>query len=84
MRSTNQTPGAKVIPFQGEFYQTNPPEPEPQKPLTSLLLIAAVTLLGAGAALGATAAYNSPDQVELRELKAQSAQLNQVKDNLCK
>ena len=45
MRSTNQTPGAKVIPFLGEFYQTNPPEPEPQKPLTSLLLEILVTVM---------------------------------------
>ena len=78
----NQTPQqTKVVPFTGEFYQTT--DQEPKKLSITLFLMFGLCLICSGAALGATAVYNSPEQQQLRLLQEQSQQLQQLKQQLC-
>lgn len=78
----NQTPQqTKVVPFTGEFYQTD--DQEPKKTPITLFLMLGLCLICSGAALGATAVYNSPEQQQLRLLEQQSQQLQQLKKQLC-
>lgn len=77
-------PDSRVIPFTGEFYQPTEPQPAPpQKSQIITLMLLAMCLLATGAALGATAVYNSPNQVRVRTLQAQSEQLTQIKKQIC-
>jgi hypothetical protein len=63
-------PTRKVIPFKGEMWEEVPPTPH-QKPSNSSFLAAYIALsLIAGLSMGAISTYNSVDQVELRNLKA--------------
>lgn len=71
----------KVIPFTGEFYQTE--HQEAAKPPIMLFAMLGLSLIFGGAALGATAVYNSPEQQQLRLLEQQSQQLQQLKKQLC-
>jgi hypothetical protein len=76
-------PPSKVVPFTGEFY----PAPEPTPPAlnnTSAYLVLIGAALVAGLAIGAICTYQSADQVQLREMKAQSEQLQQVKTQVCR
>lgn len=80
-----QTPNTKVVPFRGEMY----PEPEPAspvKPLTGfpVVLFGCLCLIGMGAAVGATVTYNSPEQVQFREMQQQLQQFTTIKKQLCK
>ena len=84
MIPTNQTPQhrqTKVVPFTGEFYQTG--DQEPKKPPIMLFAMLGLCLICSGAALGATAVYNSPEQQQLRLLEQQSQELQQLKQQLC-
>lgn len=81
---TKQAPGMKVVPFTGEFYQPTEPTPQPKNSFTGLLMFGIAALFGVGYALGSVAAYQSPDQVQLRNLQSQSAQLTKVKEQVCK
>lgn len=74
-----------VVPFRGEFYPQPQIQPEVKIKSTSAMTpFFAVVCLLAGLALGAIAVYQSVDQSELRELKAQSQQFNQVKQEICR
>ncbi|NJR72964.1 MAG: hypothetical protein HC773_03215 [Scytonema sp. CRU_2_7] len=83
-QTTKQAPGMKVVPFNGEFYQPTEPQPQPQNQLTGLWMFGIAALIGVGYALGSVAAYESPDQVQLRSLQSDSAQLVKVKEQVCK
>lgn len=75
---------SKVVPFTGEFY---PELPQPaQVPVnnTSAYLIMIVSALLAGLAIGAITTYQSADQQALRQMQAESAQLQKVKNQVCK
>jgi len=84
MTQTKQQTGVKVVPFTGEFYQPTEVQTEPKNQLTSLWLFGIVALVGIGYALGSIAAYQSPEQVELRSLQSDSAQLVKIKQQVCK
>lgn len=81
MRQSKQQPAGKVVPFTGEFY-TDDPTPTPPSAAPYMVFVAAA--LVAGLSLGAIATYQSADQVALREMKAQSQQLEKVKDQVCR
>lgn len=81
---TKPTPGSRVVPFTGEFYQPAASPTPPERSSFAAFLLLGLCLLGAGAALGATAAYNSPEQVQLRQLQAEAAQLTKLKQQICK
>ncbi|MCC5626866.1 hypothetical protein LC613_13720 [Nostoc sphaeroides CHAB 2801] len=85
MKQTKQQLTSKVVPFTGEFYPV--PDPEPittsGNNLAAFLVIIAAALV-AGLSLGAMSTYQSADQVQLREMKAQSQQLEKVKSQVCK
>jgi hypothetical protein len=85
MRSRNESPGTKVVPFRGEMYQeTSTAEvTPPQQSNTSFLIFFCLCMVGMGVALGATLTYNSPEQVQIRDMQHQLQQLNQVKKQLC-
>lgn len=75
----------KVIPFSGEMYA--PPQIQPEVKIQSVSPFAPfffmVCLLG-GLSLGAMAVYQSPEQVELRSLKAQAEQLTKLQQEVCR
>lgn len=81
MRQSKQLPAGKVVPFTGEFY-ADEPEPAPNNTAPYMMFVAAA--LVAGLSIGAIATYQSADQVALREMKAQSQQLEKVKDQVCR
>ncbi|MEH2390030.1 MAG: hypothetical protein V7K14_30555 [Nostoc sp.] len=83
MKHSKQESSSKVVPFTGEFYPTAP-EPTPDgNNLAAFLVLVAAALIG-GLSMGAIATYQSADQVQLREMKAQSQQLEKVKSQVCK
>jgi hypothetical protein len=77
----------KVVPFRGEMYQetspSTPPLPQQSFNFAAVATVAAC-LIGVGAALGATATYNSTEQNQLRQLQQESKQLLQIKQQVCK
>lgn len=73
----------KVVPFTGELYPQVAPEVKIQS-INPLAPFAFVMCLIAGLALGATAVYQSPEQVELRSLKTQAQQLAKLQQEICK
>lgn len=81
MKQSKQQPAGKVVPFTGQFY-TEESEPTSTSASPYIVLVAAA-LIG-GLSIGAIATYQSADQVQLREMKAQSQQLEQVKNQVCK
>jgi len=74
---------SKVVPFTGEFYPETP-EVSPQADNTPSFLVMVAAALVAGLSIGAIAVYQSSDQVQLRQMKLQSEQLQQVKTQVCK
>ncbi|MBD2438270.1 hypothetical protein [Nostoc sp. FACHB-110] len=83
MKQSKQQPAGKVVPFTGEFYpevDTTPPATGSAAPY---MMFVAAALIG-GLSLGAIATYQSVDQVKLREMQAQSQQLEKVKDQVCR
>lgn len=74
---------SKVVPFTGELYPQVAPEIKIQS-VNPLAPFAFVMCLIAGLALGATAVYQSPEQVELRSLKTQAEQLTKLQQEICK
>ncbi|MFK0730028.1 MAG: hypothetical protein ACIWVG_02370 [Gloeotrichia echinulata HAB0833] len=80
---TKQSTTSKVVPFTGEFYsETENISPTSDNTAAFLVIIAAA--LVAGLSIGAISVYQSSDQVQLRQMKAQSEQLQQVKTQVCK
>lgn len=82
----NNTTERKVIPFTGELYQTTP-TPQPQaEPKADFAIIGAYVVMSliAGLSLGAISTYNHADQVQLRQLKNNSQQLEKVKQQICR
>ncbi|WP_017652150.1 hypothetical protein [Fortiea contorta] len=80
-----QQPTSKVVPFTGEFYPEVEPTPTPAATpdLTPAYFVLFAAALVAGLSLGAIFTYQSADQVQLRQMKAQSEQLQQVKTQVC-
>ena len=83
MKHKLQQPVGKVVPFTGEFYP-DAPEPTPAPDLNAAYLVMFAAALVAGLSLGAIFTYQSVDQVQLRQMKAQSEQLEQVKTQVCR
>ena len=82
MKQTKQQPTSKVVPFTGEFYPTAQTTPSTNN-TAGFFVIVAAALIG-GLSIGAISTYQSTDQVQLRQMKAQSEQLEQVKNQVCK
>lgn len=80
MKQTKQ-PAGKVVPFTGEFYPETTPTPADNTPAYLVIIAAALV---AGLSMGAIFTYQSADQVQLREMKAHSQQLEQVKNQVCR
>ncbi|MEH2319584.1 hypothetical protein [Nostoc sp.] len=72
----------KVVPFTGEFYPD--PEPTPVVNNAAAYLVIIASALVAGLSIGAISTYQSADQVQLREMKSQSQQLEKVKSQVCR
>lgn len=83
MKQTKQQSGNKVVPFTGEFYP-DAPETAPGANNTAAFLVMVAAALVAGLSMGAISTYQTADQVQLRQMKAQSQQLEQVKNQVCK
>lgn len=85
MKQTKQQLTSKVVPFTGEFYPVPDPEPTPSSGnnIAAYLVIIAAALI-AGLSMGAIATYQSADQVQLREMKANTQQLEKVKSQVCR
>ncbi|MEH2414464.1 hypothetical protein [Nostoc sp.] len=83
MKQSKQQVTSKVVPFTGEFYP-EAPEPTPASNNIAAFLVMIAAALVSGLSLGAIATYQSADQVQLRQMKAQSQQLEQVKIQVCK
>lgn len=81
----NKQQTSKVVPFTGEFYPPpiEPPAATSASP-TGAYLIMTIAALVAGLSIGAVATYESASQVQMRQLKSQSQQLQQVKSQVCK
>ncbi|MEH1888775.1 MAG: hypothetical protein V7K92_04690 [Nostoc sp.] len=84
MKQTRQQPGNKVVPFTGEFYPVADSEPTPAIPNVAAFLVIIAAALVAGLSMGAISTYQSADQVQLRQMKAQSQQLEKVKNQVCR
>lgn len=76
-----QTKTSKVVPFTGEFYE--PVEPTPATASNAPYFFMMAAALIAGLSIGAISTYQSSDQVQLRQMKAQSEQLEKVKTQVC-
>ncbi|MBD2354760.1 hypothetical protein H6G41_08975 [Tolypothrix sp. FACHB-123] len=82
MNNQQQTTN-KVVPFTGEFYV----QPQPSAPVAASnapYAIMIASALVAGLALGAISTYQSSDQVQLRQMKADAQQLEKVKTQVCR
>ncbi|MEH2164549.1 MAG: hypothetical protein V7K38_26735 [Nostoc sp.] len=84
MKQSNQKLSSKVVPFTGEFYPVPDPEPTPAGNNIAAYLVIVAAALVAGLSMGAMSTYQSADQVQLREMKAQSQQLEKVKNQVCR
>ena len=84
MKQSKQKPSSKVVPFTGEFYPIPDPEPVSAVPNVAAFLVIIAAALVAGLSMGAMSTYQSADQVQLREMKAQSQQLEKVKNQVCR
>ena len=82
MKHKLQQPGSKVVPFTGEFYPDAPETTPIGNNIAGYLVIIAAALV-AGLSIGAMSTYQSADQVQLRQMKAQSQQLELVKNQVC-
>ncbi|MEH2145314.1 hypothetical protein [Nostoc sp.] len=74
----------KVVPFTGEFYPVADSEPMPAANNIAFFLVIIAAALVAGLSMGAISTYQSADQVQLRQMKANSQQLEKVKSQVCK
>lgn len=83
MKQSKRQPSSKVVPFTGEFYPIPDPEPAPTGNNIAGYLVIVAAALVAGLSMGAMSTYQSADQVQLREMKAQSQQLEKVKNQVC-
>ena len=83
MKQSKQQATSKVVPFTGEFYP-DLPEPTPAGNNLAAFLVMIAAALVAGLSMGAMSTYQSATQVQLREMKAQSQQLEKVKNQVCK
>jgi uncharacterized protein HemX len=84
MKHKLQQQSSKVVPFTGEFYPIPDPQPTPATTNSAAYLVIVAAALVAGLSMGAIGTYQSTDQVQLREMKAQSEQLEQVKNQVCR
>jgi len=82
MKQTKQHQTSKVVPFTGEFYQDEP-IPVATSSAAPYFILVAAALIG-GLSLGAISTYQSADQVQLRQMKADAQQLEQVKTQVCR
>ena len=83
MKQSKQQTSRKVVPFTGEFYP-DVPEPAPAGNNIAAYLVIIAAALVAGLSIGAISTYQSADQVQLREMKSQSQQLEKVKNQVCR
>jgi predicted histidine transporter YuiF (NhaC family) len=84
MKQTKRQVTSKVVPFTGEFYPVPDPEPTPAENNIAASLVIVAAALIAGLSMGAISTYQSADQVQLREMKSQSQQLEKVKNQVCR
>jgi uncharacterized protein HemX len=83
MKQTRQQASSKVVPFTGEFYPTAPETTTAPNLNAAYLVMFAAALVG-GLSLGAIFTYQSADQMQLRQMKADQAQLQDVKTQVCR
>lgn len=84
MKQSKQQLSSKVVPFTGEFYPVRDPEPTPVVNNAAAYLVIIAAALVAGLSMGAISTYQSADQVQLREMRVQSQQLEKVKSQVCR
>lgn len=85
MKQTKQQLTSKVVPFTGEFYPTaSEPTPARNNNNIAAFLVMLAAALICGLSIGAMSTYQSADQVQLREMKSQSQQLEKVKNQVCR
>lgn len=82
MKSKQLPANSKVVPFSGHFYP-EVPEPTPASSNAPYFVMVAAALIS-GLAIGAISTYQSSDQVQLRQMKADAQQLQQVKTQVCR
>lgn len=83
-QTKHQASSKKVVPFTGEFYPVPDLAPTPAgNNIAGYLVIVAAALI-CGLSIGAISTYESADQVQLREMKANSQQLEKVKNQVCR
>lgn len=83
MNRTNQQQQPKVVPFTGQFYPQQPEAAPIQQSNTPALLAILACAVAASLSVGSMLTYQSSDQVQLRQLKSDSEQLQQVKEKAC-
>ncbi len=84
MKQTKHQASSKVVPFTGEFYPVPDLEPTPTGNNIAGYLVIVLAALICGLSMGAISTYQSADQVQLREMKANSQQLEKVKNQVCR
>jgi uncharacterized protein HemX len=72
-----------VVPFTGEFYPQPESAPATASSAAPYIVMVAAALV-AGLAIGAISTYQSSDQVQLRQMKADAQQLEKVKTQVCR
>lgn len=83
MNNQQQTTNTnRVVPFTGEFYVQ--PQPAPVAASKAPYAIIIASALVAGLAIGAISTYQSSDQVQLRQMKADAQQLEKLKTQVCR
>ncbi len=82
MKQTKRQLTSKVVPFTGEFYP-DVPEPAPAGNNIAAFSVMLAAALICGLSMGAISTYQSADQVQLREMKANTQQLEKVKSQVC-
>lgn len=85
MRQTliSQQASTKVVPFTGQLYQQAEELPKMPSSMAGFSIVGIAACFLLGLVVGSISAYNSPEQVQLRQLQAQSEQLHQLKKQLC-
>jgi uncharacterized protein HemX len=83
MKINQQQQHHNVVPFTGQLYPQQPQQQPAQQNNTPAMLAILACAVAAGLSVGAMLTYQSSDQTELRQLKAASEQLQQVKEKAC-
>ena len=82
MNKSNQQQ-RNVVPFTGQFYPQQPETAPQQQSNAPAFLAILACAVAAGVSVGSMLVYQSTDQVQLRQLKADQEQLQQIQEKAC-